>query len=174
MNDSARPATVGSTYRERLAARNISLPTPPSPAAQYIAANVCGDLVFIAGQLPFVEGVLPSTGRLGAEVDVQLGRDLARTAALNALAVAEQALGGLDEVRVAQMTVFVASTNDFFEQHLVADGASRLLTDVLGDAGLHARAAVATPVLPFNSPVEVSLTLAVPNPSPPDTRRADQ
>lgn len=160
------------SYLDRLAAQGIELPEPPAPAAHYVAANICGDLVFIAGQLPFVDGVITTTGRLGAEVDLPAGRDLARTAALNALAVGQAALGSLHDVRVAQMTVFVASSADFFEQHLVADGASRLLTAVLGDAGRHARAAVATPVLPFNSPVEVVLTLAVAPPSPSETQRS--
>lgn len=148
------------TATDRLAALGLTLPAVPTPAAAYQPWSRVGDLVFTAGQLPVVDGQLPTTGLLGAEIDVETGAGLARTAALNVLAVAAAALGDLDAVRVVKVTVFVASAAGFTEQHLVANGASGLLGEVLGDAGLHARSAVGVPSLPLGSPVEVEAIVA--------------
>ena len=148
-------------YLRRLAALGLTLPDPPSPAANYIPAKRHGRLLFVAGQLPFVDGELMATGRLGAGIGVDAGRELARVASLNALAVANRALGTLHMVEVVQLTVFVASDADFYLQHLVADGASDLLVAVLADAGRHVRTAVATPVLPLNSPVEIQVIFSL-------------
>nr|WP_243851045.1 RidA family protein [Modestobacter marinus] len=137
------------------------MPTPPPPGANYVPARRHGDLLFIAGQLPFVDGRLPRTGKVGDTVDVPGGAELARLAALNGLAVANATLGSLADVSVVQLTVFVASTPDFTEQHLVANGASDVLIEALGERGRHARTAVATPVLPLDTPVEVQLVLGV-------------
>ena len=139
----------------------VQLPSPPPPGANYVSARRHGDLLFIAGQLPFVDGRLPRTGKVGAAVDVREAAELARLAALNGLAVADAHLGSLDAVSVVQLTVFVASTPDFTEQHLVANGASDVLIEVLGERGRHARTAVATPVLPLDTPVEIQLVLGV-------------
>jgi enamine deaminase RidA (YjgF/YER057c/UK114 family) len=146
---------------DRLSELGVTLPEPPAPAAAYQPSRAAGGLVFTAGQLPLVDGELPRTGKVGADLDTGAGADLARTAAINLLAVARAAAGDLGRVRVAKLTVFVASTPDFTEQHLVANGASELLGDVLGDDGLHARSAVAVPVLPLDSPVEVEAVLEV-------------
>jgi enamine deaminase RidA (YjgF/YER057c/UK114 family) len=145
---------------QRLAEQGISLPTPPAPAAAYQPWATAGDLVFTAGQLPVVDGHLQATGKLGEDVDTDQGAQLARAAAVNVLAVANAAFDGLDEVRVVKVTVFVASVPAFAEQHLVANGASELLGQVLGDAGVHARSAVGVPSLPMDSPVEVEAVLA--------------
>lgn len=148
------------------------LPAPPPPGADYVRARRHGQTLFLAGQLPFVDGTLPRTGRVGDGLDVADGRELARLAALNALAVADAELGSLDDVSAVSMTVFVSSTPDFTRQHLVADGASGALREVLGERGAHVRTAVATPVLPLDSPVEVQLVLGlddVPPPPPPAT-----
>ncbi|MFA9432877.1 RidA family protein [Egicoccus sp. AB-alg2] len=148
---------------DRLSELGLELPSAPAPAAAYQPwaqlPDGAGGLVFTAGQLPVVDGVLPRTGKLGADLATDEGAALARTAALNVLAVAAAAIGDLDRVRVVKLTVFVASTPDFTEQHLVANGASELLADVLGDAGVHARSAVGVPVLPLDSPVEVEAIL---------------
>ena len=117
--------------------------------------------MFTSGQLPTVEGALPRTGRLGADLDTAEGAELARIAALNVLAVAAEAAGGLDAVRVVKVVVFVACTAAFTEQHLVANGASTLIDEVLGDAGVHARAAVGVAALPLGSPVEVEAIVEV-------------
>lgn len=146
---------------ERLAALGIQLPEPPAPAAAYKPWVVAGQLVFTAGQLPVVDGALAATGKLGAGLDTEQGAALARTAAINVLAVARAAAGSLERLRTVKLTVFVASAPGFTEQHLVADGASALLADVLGDAGRHARSAVGVPCLPLDSPVEVEAVLAL-------------
>lgn len=144
-----------STPTARLAELGIELPEPPAPAAAYQPWRRSGGLVFTAGQVPIVAGSLRATGRLGADISTEFGADLARTAAVNMLAVAKAATGSLDGLRAVKLAVFVASTVEFTEQHLVANGASELLAAVLGDDGLHARSAVGVPSLPLGSPVEV-------------------
>lgn len=140
----------------RIEELGIVVPEAPAPAAAYLPSREGGGLVFVAGQVPLVDGTLPRTGKLGRDLDTEEGMELAQQAALNVLAVLKAAAGGdLRRVRVAKLTVFVASDPSFTEQHLVANGASRFLADVLGDDGLHARSAVGVPVLPLDSPVEV-------------------
>lgn len=150
-----------STALARLAARGHELPAVPAPAAAYVPFTRVGELIFTAGQLPTRNGTLAATGRLGAELDVLDGQRLAELAAVNLLAVANEALGALDAVRVVKLTVFVASTEAFTDQHLVANGASDLLGDVLGSAGVHARSAVGVSALPLHSPVEVEAVLTM-------------
>lgn len=146
---------------DRLAALGLTLPAVPSPAAAYQPWARSGALVLTAGQLPVVDGVLHRTGRLGAELDTAEGAEQARTAALNVLAVAAAAAGGLDRVRMRKVTVFVAATEGFHEQHLVANGASELIAEVLGPDGVHARSAVGVSSLPLGAPVEVEAVLEV-------------
>jgi enamine deaminase RidA (YjgF/YER057c/UK114 family) len=148
-----------STADARLQELGLVLPPAPKPAASYQPWAQAGELVYTAGQLPVVGGALPRTGKLGTDLTTEEGAELARTAALNVLAVAAEAFEGLDAVRVVKLTVFVASAPSFVEQHLVANGASDLLASVLGDAGVHARSAVGVPVLPLDSPVEVEAIL---------------
>lgn len=146
----------------RLEELGIVLPQPPAPAAAYQASRQAGGLVFTAGQLPTVEGSLPRTGKLGRDLDTAEGAELARNAAVNVLAIAAAAADGdLGRVRIAKLTVFVASDPSFTEQHIVANGASEFLGDVLGDDGLHARSAIGVPVLPLDAPVEVEAILEV-------------
>ena len=145
---------------ETLAGLGLALPPVATPAGAYIPATVSGNLVFTAGQLPFIEGALPATGKVGADVDPDEAAALARIAALNALAAAESAIGSLERVtRVVKVGVFVASDPSFTGQPGVANGASELLGQVFGEAGRHARSAVGVAVLPLDSPVEVELTL---------------
>jgi enamine deaminase RidA (YjgF/YER057c/UK114 family) len=149
-----------STIAERLAELGLELPPVTKPVAAYVPAVVTGNLVYTAGQLPFVSGSLAATGKLGAGVDAAQGADLARICALNALAAAESVIGSLDRVtRVVKVVAFVASATDFTGQPTVANGASELLGQVFGDAGQHARSAVGVPVLPLDAPVEVELIL---------------
>ncbi len=152
---------MGDSPTTRLAALGLSLPPVPTPAAAYQPYARTGSLVFTAGQLPVVDGELVRTGRLGAELTTDEGADLARIAALNVLAVAAEAAGSLDRVRIVKVVVFVASADGFAEQHLVANGASALLGEVLGDAGVHARSAVGVPSLPLGAPVEVEAVLTL-------------
>jgi enamine deaminase RidA (YjgF/YER057c/UK114 family) len=145
---------------ERLNGLGLALPAVASPAGSYVPAVVSGNLVFTAGQLPFVDGALPETGKVGGGVDADDATAFARIAALNALAAAGSAIGSLDRVtRVVKVVVFVASDPSFTAQPSVANGASELLGQVFGDAGRHARSAVGVAVLPLDSPVEVELTL---------------
>jgi enamine deaminase RidA (YjgF/YER057c/UK114 family) len=148
--------------RDRLAELGLTLPPAPAPAAAYVPYVIDGGRVFTAGQLPLVDGTLPATGRLGAGIDVDQGQELARTAALNLLAVAADAVDGdLDGLRLVKLTVFVASDPSFTDQHLVANGASLLLHTVLGDQGIHARSAVGVASLPLDAPVEVEGIFAI-------------
>jgi enamine deaminase RidA (YjgF/YER057c/UK114 family) len=157
-NAQTQDQTPDQTPEERLAALGLTLPAVSTPAANYIVSRQVGDLVFTAGQVPFVDGKLPVTGKLGDGVDLEEGKRQAQVAALNALAAGAQAVGSLSRLRVAQLMVFVASTPDFVEQHLVANGASDLLAGVLGEHGLHPRTAIAVPCLPLDAPVEVQVT----------------
>ncbi len=145
---------------DRLRDLGITLPPAPKPVAVYIPAVRSGNLLFISGQLPFEDGKLPQTGKLGAEVDVEQGRAAARLATLNALAIAQAELGSLDGVaRVVRLVCHVASAAGFHEQHLVANGASELLGEIFGEAGRHARLALGAAELPLDAPVEVELIL---------------
>lgn len=144
------------TPEERLAELGIVLPAPPAPAAAYVPWTRTGDLLFTAGQLPLEDGELMATGVLGAGLDLEVGQRCARACAVNVLAQVRAAAGELSRVRrVAKLTVFVASAPSFTDQHLVANGASELIGEVLGDAGRHARSAVGVAALPMNAPVEV-------------------
>ena len=146
----------------RLQALGLSIPEVVAPVASYVPAVRTGTLVFTAGQLPFVDGQLPVTGRLGAEVSAAQGADLARICALNAIAALGTVIDDLDAVvRVVKVVGFVASTPDFFDQPTVVNGASDLLIAAFGDAGRHARSAVGMAVLPRNAPVEVELIVEV-------------
>lgn len=139
----------------RLTELGIELPTPPAAAGSYLPTQISGDLVFTAGQLPFVDGALPATGRVGAEVSAEDAKGYARVAAVNVLAAVHAAVG-LDRVeQVVKIVGFVASAEGFNGQPGVINGASDLLVEVFGEAGRHARSAVGVAELPLGSPVEV-------------------
>jgi enamine deaminase RidA (YjgF/YER057c/UK114 family) len=146
---------------ERLAELGISIPALAKPVAAYVPATISGHLVFTAGQLPFVDGALPATGKVGEAVSPDEAAGYARIAVLNALAAAQSVIGSLDRVtRVVKVVVFVASTPDFTAQPGVANGASTVLGEIFGDViGQHARSAVGVAVLPLDAPVEVELVL---------------
>ncbi len=147
---------------ERIAALGLELPPVAIPLAAYAPTARTGDLVFTAGQLPLVGGVLPLTGKVGAEVTPEDAKALARQCALNALAAVKAEIGELSRVRrIVKVVGFVASTPDFTGQPVVINGASELLGEVFGDAGIHARSAVGVAVLPLDAPVEVELIVEV-------------
>jgi enamine deaminase RidA (YjgF/YER057c/UK114 family) len=153
---------TGSTAAERLSELGLTLPPVAPPVAAYVPAVRTGNHVYTSGQLPFVDGKLPGTGKVGEGVAPDEAAALARTAALNALAAVASVAGGLDAItRIVKVTCFVASTPAFTGQAQVANGASELLIEVLGDAGRHARSAVGMAVLPLDSPVEVELIAEV-------------
>lgn len=142
----------------RLAELGIQLPVVAPPVAAYVPAVVHGGLVYTSGQLPFVDGALPATGKVGAEVDAADAQGYARTCALNALAAAADAVGGVDRIAgVLRVGGFVASVPEFTGQPGVINGASTVFGEIFGEAGRHARAAVGVPVLPLDSPVEVEV-----------------
>jgi enamine deaminase RidA (YjgF/YER057c/UK114 family) len=140
----------------RFEALGLELPAVPEPAAAYVPSVRRGDTVVTAGQLPMRDGDLLWTGAVGGEVGLADAQACAHQCALNLLAVgASHVDGDLDRLRVVKLTVFVASAPGFTDQHLVANGASNLLGDVLGAHGVHARSAVGVPALPLGAPVEI-------------------
>ncbi|MCY1695945.1 RidA family protein [Curtobacterium sp. SL109] len=145
---------------DRLAELGLTIPAVAAPVAAYVPAVVTGRYVQTAGQLPFVDGSLPVTGKVGSDVDAATATAQARQAALNGLAAVASVAGSLDRVaRVVKVTVFVASDPSFTGQPGVANGASTLIGDVFGEAGVHARSAVGVAVLPLDAPVEVELVV---------------
>ena len=157
-----------SSPEERLAALGLTLPTVTRPLVAYVPAVRSGGFVYTSGQLPFVDGQLLATGKVGANVGVAEAAALARTCALNALAAAASVAGSLSAIRrVVKVTGFVASAPDFTGQAQVINGASELLIEVFGEAGQHARSAVGMAVLPLDTPVEVEMIVEV-GPAGPD------
>ncbi len=149
------------SWTNRLAELGLVLPPVPTPAGIYLPAVRSGSLVFTAGQIPLVDGALVATGKLGAEIDVERGQQLARTCVLTALA-AVHGLVGLDAVvQVVKVVGFVASAPGFTAQPAVLNGASALLGEIFGPAGAHARSAVGVAELPLGAPVEVELVVEV-------------
>ncbi|MBP2475288.1 enamine deaminase RidA (YjgF/YER057c/UK114 family) [Crossiella equi] len=146
---------------QRLAELGLELPPVAAPVAAYVPAVRSGSLVFTSGQLPMVNGQLAATGKVGGDVSPEEAKKLAATCALNALA-AVNSLVPLDSVvRVVKVVGFVASAEGFTGQPAVINGASELLGEVLGEAGIHARSAVGVAELPLGAPVEVEITVEV-------------
>lgn len=150
----------------RLAELGIELPQVAAPVAAYVPAVQSGQMVYTSGQLPLVSGKLPLTGKVGdgpGLVSPDDAADLARTCALNAVAAAGALLDGdLDRiVRVVKVVGFVASDPSFTGQPAVINGASNVLGEVFGEAGVHARSAVGVAALPLDAPVEVELIFEV-------------
>jgi enamine deaminase RidA (YjgF/YER057c/UK114 family) len=147
---------------QRLAELGLSVPDMVRPMAAYVPTVRSGAFVYTAGQLPIVDGALPRTGKLGAEVSTDEGRELAQQCALNALAAIKAEVGDLAAVkRVVKVVGFVASAPEYYDQPEVINGASELLGAVFGEAGKHARSAVGVAVLPRNAPVEVEVIVEV-------------
>ena len=147
---------------ERLAALGLTLPPVTAPVAAYVPAVRTGTYVYTSGQLPTVDGKLPAVGKVGDEVSAQDAAGMARTCALNAVAAAASAAGGLEAIRrIVKVTGFVASAPGFSGQPQVINGASELLIEVFGEDGKHARSAIGVAELPLNAPVEVELIAEV-------------
>ena len=147
---------------QRLEQLGIRLPTPPEPFGIYAEAVQTGNLLFLTGMLPTVDREAKFIGRIGAELDVETGRQAAFLAALNALAVARQHLGSLDRVtRIVRLGVLMATSGDIPEQPKVADGASELLQDVFGKEKNPSRLVYGVASLPLGAPVELELIFEV-------------
>ena len=150
-----------STHTERLAELGLTLPAVAKPVAAYVPAVRTGNLVYTSGQLPMMDGKMARTGKVGADISAEEGKELAHICALNALAAVD-ALVGLDTVkRVVKVVGFVASAEGFTGQPGVVNGASDLLGAVFGADGQHARSAVGVAELPLGAPVEVEIIVEV-------------
>ncbi|MGB3259039.1 MAG: RidA family protein [Ornithinimicrobium sp.] len=154
-----------SAVEQRLQDLGYVVPQVAVPVAAYVPALRQGDLIFTSGQLPFVEGSLPASGKVGDgpdQVSAETAKDCARLCALNAIAAVKSVVGDLDQVeRVVKVVGFVASDPSFTGQPGVINGASELLGEAFGVAGVHARSAVGVSVLPLDSPVEVEIVVAM-------------
>lgn len=144
------------TIDAKLASLGLTLPEPAAPVASYVPAVEAGGMLYISGQLPFIEGALV-TGTLGDGVSMDDGQAAAQACGLMLIAQMKKALGGdLGRMkRIVKLGVFVASTADFTDHPKVANGASDLMEAVFGDAGKHARSAVGVSALPLGAAVEI-------------------
>jgi enamine deaminase RidA (YjgF/YER057c/UK114 family) len=150
------------TPEERLQELGVDLPAPAAPVAAYVPCVRSGNLVYVSGQVPSVDGKPTHLGHLGDDVDLEAGRAAARTCAVNVLAALKAELGELSRVRrVVKVTGFVASTAGFTDHPQVVNAASELFGEVFGEAGRHARAAVGLAALPLGVPVEVEAIVEV-------------
>ena len=148
-------------FHARLRELGYELPGVAKPLASYVPAVRVGDQVWTSGQLPLVEGSLPLTGKVGAELTTEQAQEQARIAALNALAAIDAEVG-LDNIsRVVKIVGFVASDPSYADQPVVINGASDFIGEVFGDAGTHARSAVGVAALPKNAPVEIELIVEI-------------
>ena len=147
----------------RLEEEGYYLPEPPKPVAAYVPGVLAGDLLFVSGQLPFTGDTLLATGKCPTDVTLDQAQEAAVQCLLNGLAVLNAEIGGDWDrlVRVVRLGVFVQSADDFFQQPLVANGASEVCVEVFGERGRHARAAVGVNALPLNAAVEVECVFQI-------------
>ena len=149
---------------QRLPELVIELSAAPVPFGTYVEALQTGNLLFFSGMLPVVDHKPKYVGRLGKELDAEMGRDAVRTAALSVLAAARAHLGSLDRVKkVVRLGVFMATSGDFFDQPRVADAASDLFRDVFGTEATGVRSVIGVASLPLGMPVELEVIFEVPN-----------
>ncbi len=140
----------------------ITLPTPPKPVANYVRAVQAGNLLFVSGHGPFNDGKIKLAGKVGRELTLDEGYQVARNVGLNCLATVRDALGSLDRVkRVVKLLGMVNCTEEFTDQPKVINGCSDLLVEVFGEPGKHARSAVGMQALPGGIPVEIEMILEV-------------
>ncbi len=147
---------------KRLAALGIELPTAAAALASYVQTVRQGDVVYVSGQLPLIDGKLIKTGKLGTEVSLEQGMHAARQCAINALSVLKAEVGNLSRIsRIVKLTGFIASSPEFSAHPQVINGASELLLLVFGDAGRHACSVVGVANLPLNAPIEIEMIVGV-------------
>ncbi|MFM8921609.1 MAG: RidA family protein [Candidatus Nanopelagicaceae bacterium] len=147
--------------RSKLAEKNLTLPVAAKPLAAYVPAVKTGNLVFTAGQLPFLNGELPKTGKVGADLTLEEAKEMAELCALNALAAVELVAPVDSIVKVVRVVCYVNGAAGFNSHPAVANGASELFMHIFGDHGIAARSALGVAELPLNSPVEVELTVEI-------------
>ncbi|MBZ8177544.1 RidA family protein [Corynebacterium poyangense] len=146
---------------QQLAELGLELPEVAAPVAAYVPAIHVGNQVWTSGQLPFASGELPATGKVGQDVTPDHAYDLAKQAALNALAAVHSCVGLDNVTRVLKIVGYVNSVDGFSGQPAVVNGASELMREIFGSAGDHVRSAVGVAELPLNSPVEIELVVEV-------------
>jgi len=140
----------------RLDKLGIVLPTPPAPLGAYVESSDTGNLLFLTGMLPVVNGKLAISGRLGENLSVEEGQNACRIAALNALAAAKHHLGTLNRLKkLVKLTVFMVTTEKFVEHAQVADGSSKLFVEIFGVKAGHTRSVLGMQSLPIGTPVIV-------------------
>lgn len=155
----ARPMETPS---ERIRRLELDLPSPPTPGGSYVPWRRHGDLIFLSGVISVSNGSLTHTGKVGEAQTLESGREAARVCALNVLAVLQEALGSIDEVEsILYLGGYVNAVAGFAQSPQVINGASELLVEVFGEAGRHARAAVAVAGLPADATVEIQVTAAI-------------
>lgn len=147
---------------QRIKELGYELPEPAAPAFEYVPLTVHNGVAYVSGQLPKIIGNVTIVGKVGAEVSVEEAQEAARICILQALACLKQELGDLGRIeRVLKINGYIASASGFNQQPKVLDAASKLLADLFGDAGRHARSAIGVAELPRNSAVEIEMTVAV-------------
>ncbi|NKB82290.1 MAG: RidA family protein [Nitrospirales bacterium] len=150
------------SIEQKLLELQLILPPAPKPVATYVPASLAGDLLFVSGVLPFEDGKMAFTGKLGSSLTVQEGYRAARIATLNALAIIRQELSTLDRVqKIVRLTGHVASADSFAEQPAVVNGASDLLVEIFGLEGRHARLALGAAELPLHAPIELEFIVQI-------------
>jgi len=156
------PNTPAAKPGSRLRKLGLVLPKPPTPLGPYVEVNQVGSLLFLSGTLPIVDGKLAFTGRLGENLSTEQGREAARLAALNALALVQEHLGDLDRVKkLVKLTVLMVTTAQFLEQVTVSDGASNVFVPLFGPELGHVRVVVGVQSLPVGAPVLVETIFEV-------------
>ena len=156
--NSVPAANAGARLREL----GLILPKPPTPLGAYVEVNRVGSLLFLSGTLPIVDGKLAFAGRLGGNLSVAQGREAARLAALNALALVHEHAGGLDQVKkLVKLSVVLATTEQFVEHAAVADGASDLFVQLFGTENGHVRLVYGVQSLPIGTPLIVEVIFEI-------------
>ncbi len=163
MNDIERKLADQKSAEQKLMDMGIAIPAPPKAVASYVGWVKSGNLLFVSGQLPMRDGALVKTGKLGDSVTLAQGEAAARVCAINIIAQIKDACGGDLQrvVRIVKLNGFVASSANFTDQPKVINGASNLMAEVFGDAGVHSRAAVGVASLPLDACVEVDAIVEI-------------
>jgi enamine deaminase RidA (YjgF/YER057c/UK114 family) len=147
---------------EKLNELGIKIPEAPKPAAVYVPAKTVGNLVYTSGQDCRVNGKLLYEGKVGSDLTVEQGYEAARQTMINCLAVLKAEIGDLSRVKqIVKLLAFVNSAPGFVEQPYVINGASELLEEIFGEKGQHARSAISSNELPFNTPVEIEMIVEI-------------
>lgn len=151
-----------SQTEKRLEELGITLGNTPAPAAEYVPAKTVNNVVYTSGADCRINGKLMYEGKVGSDLTVEQGYEASRQVMVNLLSVLKDHIGDLDRVKqVVKLLGFVNSADEFTEQPYVINGASELLVQVFGEKGRHARSAISSNELPFNTPVEIEMIVEI-------------